>query len=70
MGLRRLARQLRAGRRKAALALGYAGYVEAAQAAGRAPMSKRAWRGEEGKRQKGKAEVWGDKNALSVEGCV
>lgn len=70
MGLRRLARQIRAGRRKAALAVGYAGYVEGERAAGRVPMSKRAWRGEEGKRQEGKVEVSGDKNALSAEGCV
>ncbi len=45
MGLRRLARQIRAGRRKAALAVGYAGYVEAETLAGRKPVGKRAWVG-------------------------
>lgn len=44
MGLRRLARQLKAGRRKAALALGYAAYVEAETQAGRKHVGKRAWR--------------------------
>ncbi len=44
MGLRRLARQMRTGRRKAALALGYAAYVEAETQAGRKPVGKRAWR--------------------------
>ena len=66
MGLRRLARQIRAGRRKAALALGYAGYVEAAQAAGLVVVSKRAWRA----RTVANAPGSDDKNALSAEGCV
>jgi hypothetical protein len=44
MGLRRLARQLRAGRQKAALAAGYAAYVEAETQAGRKPANKRDWR--------------------------
>lgn len=44
MGLRQVARQIRMGRRKAALALGYAVYVEGEQAAGRKPVGKRAWR--------------------------
>ena len=44
MGLRRLARQIKTGRRKAAMAAGYAAYVEAEQAAGRVAMGKRAWR--------------------------
>jgi len=44
MGLRRLARQMTAGRRKAALAVGYAAYVERERVMGRKPVSKRDWR--------------------------
>lgn len=44
MGLRQIARQIRAGRRKAALALEYAAYVEQENAAGRVAIGKRAWR--------------------------
>ncbi len=44
MGLRRLARQIKTGRRKAAMAAGYAAYVEAETQAGRKPTSKRDWR--------------------------
>lgn len=69
MGLRRLARQLRAGRRKAALAVGYAAYVEGERAAGRVPMSKRAWRVGSAKGEKGHegAKGWGDKSLLSSD---
>ena len=42
--LRSMARKIKAGRRKAALALAYAQYAEREERAGREVLSKREWR--------------------------